>query len=144
MNDLPPPVPEETPYTPPIGQIIPPAPGGDLTLTQNEKTMGMLSHLLALSGYVGIPFGSIAGPLIIWLTQKDKSAFADHQGKESLNFQITVFIAGLIAGVLCLILIGFVLLFAVWAYGIVMTIVASMKANEGIRYQYPFTLRLIK
>ena len=149
MSDLPPPgippVPEETPYTPPAGQIFPAVPlAGDLALTSNDKTMGMLSHLLALSGFVGVPFGNIVGPLIIWLTQKDKSSFADFHGKESLNFQITIIIAGLISGVLCLILVGFLLLFALWAYGIAMTIVASMKANEGIRYQYPFTLRLIK
>jgi len=140
-----PPFPEETPYTPPAAQIILPPPAtGDLALTPNDKTMGMLSHLLALSGFIGIPFGNIVGPLIIWLTQKDKSEFADYHGKESLNFQITILIAGLISGVLCIILVGFLLLFAVWAYGIAMTIVASIKANEGVRYIYPYTLRLIK
>ncbi len=149
MSDLTPPgippVPEETPYTPPVGQIIPPPPpGGDMALTSNDKTMGMLSHLLALSGYIGVPFGNIVGPLIIWLTQKDKSAFADYHGKESLNFQITLIIAALISGVLCLLLIGFVLLLAVWIYGIVMTIIATIKANEGSYYRYPYTLRLIK
>ena len=149
MSDLPPPglppVPEETPYIPPVGQIFAPGPlAGDVALTPNDKTMGMLCHLLALSGFVGVPFGNIVGPLIIWLTQKDKSSFADFHGKESLNFQITILIAGLISGVLCLILVGFLLLFALWVYGIVMTIVATMKANEGIRFQYPFTLRLIK
>jgi uncharacterized protein len=149
MSDLTPsgipPVPEETPYAPPAGQIIPPPPvGSDLALTANDKTMGMLCHLLALSGFIGIPFGNILGPLIIWLTQKDKSAFADYHGKESLNFQITLIIAAMISGVLCLLLIGFVLLLAVWIYGIVMTIIATIKANEGIYYRYPYTLRLIK
>lgn len=145
-----PPVPEATfvpppsPYTPPSSQIgASPLEVGP-ALTANDKTMGMLSHLLALSGFIGVPFGNIVGPLIIWLTQKEKSEFIDFNGKESLNFQITIIIAGLISGVLCLILVGFLLLFAVWAYGIAMTIVATMKANEGVRYRYPYTLRLIK
>ncbi len=139
-----PPVPEETPSTPLAGQIIPPAPVTETGLTSNDKTMGMLSHLLALSGFIGVPFGNILGPLVIWLTQKEKCEFADFHGKESLNFQITILIAGLISGVLCIIIVGFFLLFAVWAYGIAMTIVASIKANEGVRYRYPLTLRLIK
>ncbi len=139
-----PPVPEATAYAPPVGQINPPPPPAELGLTSNDKTMGMLSHLLALSGFIGIPFGNIIGPLVIWLTQKDKSGFADHHGKESLNFQITILIAGLISGVLCLLLVGFALLLALWVYGIVMTLIASIKANEGVYYRYPFTLRLIK
>lgn len=106
--------------------------------------MGMLCHILALSGFV-IPFGSIIGPLVIWLTQKDKSAFADYHGKESLNFQITVIIALLCCLPLILLLgLGVLLMIVVGVYALVMTIVAGVKANEGIRYAYPYTLRLIK
>ncbi len=149
MSDLPPssipPVPENTPYTPPSASIIPPAPAGELALTPNDKTMGMLCHLLALSGYIGIPLGSIVGPLIIWLTQKEKSAFADHHGKESLNFQISVILAILCCVPLILLFgLGFLLMLVVGIYAFVMTIVAALKANEGIRYTYPYTLRLIK
>ena len=147
MSDLTPPgippVPEETPYTPPVGQIIPPPPpAGDMALTSSDKTMGMLSHLIALVGFL-IPLGSIIGPLVIWLTQKDKSSFVDYHGKESLNFQITIAIAVVACLVLSLLLIGIPLLFAVGIYGLVMTIVAGVKANEGVRYRYPYTLRLI-
>ncbi len=138
-----PPVPEETSYTPPAGQIIPPPPVTETGLTPNDKTMGMLSHLIALAGFL-IPFGSIIGPLVIWLTQKDKSAYLDYHGKESLNFQITIGIAVVCCMVLSLILIGIPMLFAVGIYGLVMTIIAGIKANEGVRYRYPYTLRLVK
>jgi uncharacterized Tic20 family protein len=60
--------------------------------SSEEKTLGMLCHLMAFCGYV-IPFGNLLGPLVIWLTKKDASPFVDDQGKESLNFQITVSIA---------------------------------------------------
>jgi hypothetical protein len=43
------------------------------TLTREERNWAMLSHLLALIGYVGVPFGNIAAPLIIYLVKKDES-----------------------------------------------------------------------
>ena len=104
--------------------------------------MGMLCHLLAFSGYV-IPFGHLIGPLVMWLVKKDESAFVDANGKESLNFQITVTIATVVSGILCLLLIGFLLLPVVIVGSLVLTIIASIKANEGKVYRYPFCLRLI-
>ena len=140
-----PPVPEETPYTPPAAQIIPPPPVSDLAITENDKTMGMLSHLIAFAGVIiPVPFVNVVGPLVMWMTQKDKSSFLDYHGKESLNFQITVAIAVVIAMFAKFILIGFLLLPAVGLYAIVMTIIAGVKAKEGVRYRYPYTLRLIK
>ena len=107
--------------------------------------MGMLSHLIAFAGVIiPVPFVNIIGPLIVWITQKDKSAYIDYHGKESLNFQITVAIAGLIAFVSIFLIVGFVLVPAVVIYAVVMTIIAGIKAKEGVRYRYPYTLRLIK
>ena len=57
-------------------------------LTSEEKNYAMLAHLLALAGLI-LPFGSIIGPLVIWLIKKDESPFVDKNGKESLNFQIS-------------------------------------------------------
>ncbi len=140
-----PPIPETTPYAPPAGQILPPPSGGDLSLTENDKTMGMISHLAAFAGLVvPFPFVNVIGPLVVWLTQKDKSAYIDFHGKESLNFQITLAIACAIAFLSVFLLIGFLLLPAVGIYGVVMTIIASIKAKEGVRYRYPFTIRFLK
>ena len=140
-----PPVPEEIPYSPATPNYLPPPPSGGVDRAANDKTVGMLCHLLALSGYIGIPFGNIVGPLIIWLTQKDKSAFADYHGKESLNFQISVIIAVAICVPLILLLgLGILLMMVVGVYAFVMTIIAAVKANEGVLYRYPYTLRLIK
>ena len=68
---------------------------------KNVTTWAMLCHLSALSTYIGVPFGHIILPLIIWLIKKDASPFIDEQGKESLNFQISMTIYGIIAGILC-------------------------------------------
>lgn len=111
--------------------------------SQDEKTWGMLAHLSSLSGFI-IPFGSLLGPLIIWLVKRDTMPFVDDQGKEALNFNITVTIAAIVSGILTLVLIGFLLLAVVVVGWLVLTIMATIEANKGIPYRYPFTLRLVK
>ena len=109
-----------------------------------EKTMAMLCHLLAFAGLVVPPVGHILGPLIIWLMKKDESELIDDQGKESLNFQISISIYWFVAGMLSFILIGIPIVIALAVFWVVMVIMASLKANEGGRYRYPLNLRLIK
>jgi uncharacterized Tic20 family protein len=70
--------------------------------------------------------------------------FVDDQAKESLNFQITMSIGMIISIVLWAVCIGAIMFLALWIVGIVFVIIASIKANEGVRYRYPFALRLVK
>jgi uncharacterized Tic20 family protein len=133
------------PFNPPPHQEPPhqESSAGAAGVSAEERQWAMFAHLAALLGFL-IPFGNIIGPLVIWLIKKDEMPFVDDQGKESLNFQITVAIAALISMALIVILIGFALLALVAIAALVMTIIAAIKANEGTRYRYPFTLRLIK
>ena len=78
--------------TPPPEEPIPPSEQGKSEIPKDVRTMAMLCHLLALAGYV-IPFGNIIGPLVMWLVKKEDHPFIDEQGKEALNFQITVALA---------------------------------------------------
>ena len=110
---------------------------------KDERLWGMLCHLLSFSGYL-IPFGSVLGPLIIWMIKKDEMPFVNDQGKESLNFQLTMLIAVIVSVILCLVLIGFLMLGVVLIFQIVVVIMASIKANEGIKYRYPYTIRFLK
>ncbi|MEZ5454934.1 MAG: DUF4870 domain-containing protein [Lysobacteraceae bacterium] len=111
--------------------------------SSEQRQWAMFAHLSALIGLI-VPFGNVLGPLVIWLVQKDKMAFVDDQGKEALNFQITVFGAAVISFFLMFILIGFLLIFVVGLGALVFTIIAAIKANEGVAYRYPLTIRLIK
>ena len=117
-----------------------------MTQEGNDKanSWAMLCHLTALSIYMGIPFGHIIMPLIIWLSKRDQFSFVDEQGKESLNFQISMTIYGIIAGLLILILIGFVLLLVLIVAEIVLVAIATIRTSRGEGYRYPFTLRFIK
>ncbi len=64
--------------------------------------------------------------------------------KESLNFQLTVLILGIVFCVLIIVFIGVLLLVALGVANLVLVIVATVRANEGKIYRYPFNFRLIK
>ena len=110
---------------------------------RKEQVWAMLCHLGTLSGFF-IPFGNIIAPLVIWAVLKDESTLVADQGKEAMNFQISIFIYSLAAGLLILLIIGIPLLAAVVIFDVIVTIIASVKAGEGKMYRYPYSLRLIK
>lgn len=99
--------------------------------------MAMLMYLLAiLTGWLA--------PLIIWLIKKDQSPFINDQGKELLNFQITVFIALIICGLLTFVIIGCVLMPIVIICNLVFSIMGAIAVNKGTAYRFPFNIRIIK
>ena len=83
------------------------------------------------------------GPLLIWLFKKDESPFVEAQAKEALNFQISISIYGIVAALLAFVLIGFLLIPALFIAHIVLTIIAAVRVSEGRAYSYPLTIRLI-
>lgn len=117
---------------------------GNTVLDKDARLWGMLCHLSALSALIGIPFGNIVGPLIIWLIKKNEFSFVDDQGKESLNFQITMSIFAVVAAVLILLLIGIPILIGLLIIDVIFTIIASIQANDGKFYRYPYSIKFIK
>ncbi|WLH35555.1 DUF4870 domain-containing protein [Pseudomonas sp. FP2196] len=111
--------------------------------SQQVRQWAMFCHLSALLG-IWIPFGTLIGPLILWQMKREMDPFIDAQGKEALNFQITVAIASAISILLMLIIVGFFLYGLVAIGSIVLAVIGGVKANEGFPYRYPFTWRLIK
>ncbi|MBC8003843.1 MAG: DUF4870 domain-containing protein [Verrucomicrobia bacterium] len=110
---------------------------------KDERMWGMLCHLTALAGFI-IPFGNIIGPLIIYSMKKDEYAFVADQGKESLNFQISVLIYMAVSLVLLLLVVGVMLLMIIPLIALILTVVASVRANDGEYYRYPLCIRFIK
>ncbi|MEE4312409.1 MAG: DUF4870 domain-containing protein [candidate division KSB1 bacterium] len=110
--------------------------------SKDEKMWAMLCHVSTIIGFV-IPFGNILAPLVIWLIKKDEYPLVNDQGKEAVNFQITMTIAILISAFLTIILIGIPLLIALGIAWIVLIVIASMKSYEGEEYRYPYAIRLI-
>lgn len=106
-------------------------------MTQDEKTMAGLIPLLGVLGF------SIVS-IIIWAIKKDEYAFVDETGKEYLNFFISLLIYSAVAGVLVIVLIGFILLIALAIFAMVVGIIATVHAFKGESYRYPLTIRFIK
>ncbi|KMN04045.1 DUF4870 domain-containing protein [Pseudomonas sp. FSL R10-1350] len=111
--------------------------------SREARQWAMFCHFAAFLG-MWFPFGNLIGPLIIWQLKRESDPFIDEQGKESLNFQITVAIASAICYVLMFVLIGFVLLGLLFIGAVVLVVIAGVKANDGVAYRYPFTWRPIK
>jgi len=116
----------------------------DQELSKDERTLAMFAHLSSFLGWIGIPLANIIAPLVLWQMKKEDMPFAATEAKECLNFQISITIYALIAGLLCFVVIGIPLLFAIIGFDVVITIMAAIKANEGQPYKYPLTIRFIK
>ena len=135
---------------------INPAPAGaESGISAEERQMAMFAHLSALlggivtAGWAG-SIGCFIGPLVIWMMKKDTMPFVDDQAKEALNFNISVAIIFFVLWILTFMTLGIgivltgPLMILVGVAWLVFTIIAAMKANQGERYRYPFTLRLVK
>jgi len=107
----------------------------------------MLAHLSAFIGLLGIP--SPVGPLIVWLTQREQDPYIDDQGREALNFNISVAIYFVVMFIASFVTFGLLLILTIPAFialgiaWVVLVIIAAVKANNGEPFRYPMTIRLI-
>ena len=105
------------------------------------RNWAVFTHLSAFAMFLGIP--SIIGPVVMWAIKKEEDPFIDFHGKEAMNFNISFLIYGLVAAVSVLLVIGLVLLPAVFLTWFVLVIVATVKASAGEYYRYPLTIKFI-
>ncbi len=110
--------------------------GRDEAPTSEEKTLALCAHL---GGFVA----GFLPALVIWLVKKDESPFLADQAKEALNFQITITVGSFVCVALAFVLIGFLLLPVLMIFAMVYPIIGALKANEGVRYRYPVTIRFV-
>ena len=138
--------------------------------TQDDRNWAMAAHLASLSNLI-FPFGAVLGPLVVWLSKKETSAFVDHHGKESLQFQASflayhmVFVCGGIGSGVAAVFAGeasaagdevmamaaILAFFGIFGvalllrmFVIVMMIVAAVRAHAGEYFRYPLTIRLLR
>ena len=113
------------------------------TPTKDERTLAMIAHLHGFVGYI-FPFGNIIAPFVLWQMKKDQSAYITFHAKEALNFQITTTLLAILIFLLVFVLIGIPLLVALGIFDLVFILIAAVKANDGLEYRYPFTLRFVR
>ncbi|MDR2622305.1 MAG: DUF4870 domain-containing protein [Dysgonamonadaceae bacterium] len=112
-------------------------------LGMTENSYVALMHISQLGGYI-LPGLGFFAPLILWMLNKDKSARVNAAGKEIINFIVSMVIYAVISGVLCIILVGFLLLGLIAIMQIACAIIAAIKANNGDNYVYPMTIRFLR
>jgi uncharacterized Tic20 family protein len=138
-----------------MNEINPAPAGAESGISADERQWAMFAHLSAIAGGIVTAgwagsIGCFIGPLVIWMMKKDTMPFVDDQAKEALNFNISVAIIFFVLFVMTLLTLGIGILLTgplmilVGLAWLVFTIIASIKANQGERYRYPFTLRLVK
>ena len=117
-----------------------PPPAASAPLSESDE------RLWASLAHVGIPFFGFLSPLIVWLIQKEKSAFVKTESTEALNFGILISIAYAVSSFLTVVTLGLgsILFFVVWVVALIFAIQATIKANKGESYRYPFNWRIVK
>ena len=138
----PPPPYAPPPASPPVGQPAHYGAAPGALTPSDEKLWGGMAHwgALVLGFLTGLAF---LAPLLVMVIQGNKSAYVRAQAVESLNFQLTMLIAGIVSAVLMLLLIGFLLLPIVGLLWLIFTIIGSIKAVNGQFYRYPMTIRMV-
>lgn len=125
MTDTPPPPPPQGAST-----------SGAALSESEDRQWASFAHL---GGIIGL-----LPSLIIYLVFKDRGSFTRHESKEALNFQITAIGAEIVAIILIAVLIGFLVWPAVVIARIAFSVLAFLKAKDGVAYRYPVAIRLVK
>jgi uncharacterized Tic20 family protein len=141
----PPPQPDSQPPMPPdypAGQTLPPPQPPSGPFSAEEKQMAMWCHLSGLATFL-IPLGNIVVPLVLWTTKRDTMPFVEKEGRESLNFEISITIYYIVSIILIWACVGIVLVFALMIFHIVFVVLAAVEASKGNSYRYPLCIRFI-
>lgn len=109
---------------------------------KEETKWAAIAHVSTFAGYF-FPFGNIIAPFIIYLLKKDELPFVKDQAREAMNFQISVTIYAIVSIILIFLIIGIPILAALVLFEIIVTIIAAVKASEGVEYRYPLTIRFL-
>lgn len=122
-------------------------------ITRNDRNYSTITHLSGFAGWC-FPFGNIIAPLVMWIAKKNESTYIDIHGKAAVNFQLSLALYGFLLAILIIpitvLTLGLGLIAIIIAIipalilNIAVIISASIKANNGEYYDYPFTIEFIK
>ena len=107
-----------------------------------DKQLLIITHLSQLLSFI-TGLGGLIVPLIIWITQKDKVLFIDEQGKQIINFQLSLIVYAIICIPFCLILIGVLGLILIGLASLIFPIINAVKANSNEDTHYPWTINFV-
>jgi uncharacterized protein len=109
-------------------------------ISSDENTWSMIIHFSQFCAFV-LPLAGLIVPIILWQIKKNDSLFIDKNGRIVVNWIITEIILFILFGILCFLLIGIPLLAALIVLSIVFPIIGGIKANNGVAWSYPFSIK---
>jgi uncharacterized Tic20 family protein len=112
-------------------------------LSESERNWAMLCHLSAFAGFF-FPFGAIIGPLILWLSKKDESEWININGRNALNFQLSILLYLVLSIPLVFIVIGIPIIISLAILKVICIIIGSVNASKGQLFKYPLTIPFIQ
>ena len=113
-------------------------------MNQDDNKWAMFTHLAALLGIL-LPMALVLGPTLVWMLKRKESAFIDDQGKEVINFQMTVLVISFTLALLSTFSSVFLAVSALTVIaGMVFAVIGGLAAKQGEKYRYPFAIRLLK
>jgi hypothetical protein len=113
-----------------------------LSPSEGERKWATALHDAALIGFV-VPLGNVLAPLILWQLGRRRSLFVDVQGREAVNFHLSLLLYAVIGLVLILLPVGIVILLTVGAMLLVLPIVAAVQGGLGREFHYPAAIRFL-
>lgn len=112
-------------------------------LSERERNWAMICHLSAFAGFF-FPFGGVIGPLICWLSKRDESVWINLNGRNAMNFQLSMLLYMILAVPLCFIVIGIPIIIALSFLKVICIIIAAVKASKGQLFRYPLLIPFIQ
>lgn len=140
----------------------------DLSLHASERQPALILHLSPLVNLI-LPFiGGILGPVCAWLAFRDQSVRLDREGRESVNFQLSLLLYGIILTCLALLAFTFSIFYLTqenntdnslalmltsfwgvylpclllyWIIPLIFMILAVLNVTRGKGYRYPLNIR---
>jgi uncharacterized Tic20 family protein len=111
--------------------------------SDRERAWVTAIHATSLVGFV-IPLGNVIAPLVLWLISRRISPFVDEQGREALNFNLSIVLYAVIAGILILLPVGLVILIATAGMLLVLPVVATIQGARGEEFHYPAAIGFLR
>jgi uncharacterized Tic20 family protein len=111
-------------------------------IVRQDNQLLVLTHLSQLLTFI-TGFGGLIVPLVIWATQKENIYNMDQQGKNIVNFQLSMLIYSIICIPLVFVIVGIFGLIALGLLSFIFPIMNAVRVSHGESPKYPLSLNFI-